>query len=286
MKFISGLFLFTTCLFSGLVLNAQIKTPAASPSSTVKSTVGLGEVTIEYSRPSMKGRTIFGDLVPFGKLWRTGANSATKVTFSDAATVGTTELAKGTYAIYTIPNPNDWTVIFYKDLTKGGGLTDANINADDVAAKFVVRPATINPAVETFTFDITDLSNNGASIAIMWDKTLVKVPFTYKTDEAVMANIKAKMAGPSGDDYFAAARYYFESGKDLKQALEWIKKSTDMNGERFWVLRQQSLVEAKLGMFADAIKSAERSLSLAKAANSDDYVKMNTESIKEWKTKK
>jgi len=234
----------------------------------------------------MKGRIIFGDLVPFGKLWRTGANAATKVTFSEDATIGASQLTKGTYAIYTIPNPNDWTIIFYKDLTKGGGLTDDNIDQSQVAAKYVVRPATLSPEVETFTIDISDVSNNGASLALKWDKTIVKVPFTYNTDEAVMANIKAKMAGPSGDDYFAAARYYYDTNKDDKQALEWIKKSTELNGERFWVLRQQSLIEARLGMYDTAIKTAEKSLALAKKANSDAYIKLNSDSIKEWNAKK
>jgi len=286
MKLISGLFLFATCLFSGMVLNAQIKTPQPSPVATIKVNVGIGDVTIDYSRPSMKGRTIFGDLVPYGKIWRTGANAATKVTFSEKATVGSTELDKGSYAIYTIPNNNEWTVIFYKDLTQGGNLNESNIKESEIAARIVVRPGTINPAVETYTMDVTDLTNKGANIAIIWDKTIVKVPFTYKTDDAVMANIKTKMDGPSGDEYFAAARYYMEENKDMSQALTWIKKSTEKNGERFWVLRQQSLIEAKLGQYPAAIKTAERSLALAKEAGNADYVKMNTDSIKEWSAKK
>ncbi|KXK16614.1 MAG: hypothetical protein UZ08_BCD001002829 [Candidatus Parvibacillus calidus] len=209
-----------------------------------------------------------------------------KITFSEKATVGSSELAKGTYAIYTIPNPNEWTVIFYKDLTKGGGLTDANIKSEDVAAKIVVQTAMINPGVETFTIDIADVTNKGASIAIMWDKTMVKVPFTYNTDAAVMANIKEKMAGPSGNDYYAAAQYYYNEDKDLNEALVWIREATKMNSDRFWIWRQQSLIEAKMGKYADAIKSAEKSLALAKEAGSDDYVKMNNESIKEWSAKK
>lgn len=286
MKLISGLFLFVTCLLSGLVLNAQIKAPQASSATTLKVGVGISDISIEYARPSMKGRTIFGDLVPFGKIWRTGANSATKVTFGEKATLGTVTLDKGTYALYTIPNANEWTVIFYKDLTQGGNLTESNLKEADVAAKIVVKPSNVNPAVETFTIDVTDITSKGANIAIMWDKTAVKVPFTYATDEAVMANIKSKMEGPSGDEYFAAARYYLEEGKDLNQALTWIKKSTEKNGERFWVLRQQSLIEAKLNQYPAAIKTAQRSLALATEAKNDDYVKMNNDSIKEWSAKK
>jgi len=286
MKLISGLFLFMACLLSGFVLEAQIKTPAASPSSTLKVSVGLGDVTIDYSRPSMKGRAIFGELVPFGKIWRTGANSATKVTFSDKATIGTVTLDKGTYAIYTIPNANEWTVIFYKDLTMGGNLSESNFKETEVATKVVVRPMTINPSFETFTIDVTDITSKGANIAIMWDKTAVKVPFTYSTDDAVMSAIKSKMEGPSGDEYFAAAKYYLDEGKDLNQALSWIKKSTEKNGEKFWVLRQQSLIEAKLNDYAAARKTAERSMALAKEAKNDDYVKMNADSLKEWSGKK
>ncbi len=286
MKLISGLFLFSTCFLSGFVLNAQIKAPQASPSSTVKATVGLGDITVEYSRPSMKSRSIFGGLVPFGKIWRTGANAATKVTFSEKATIGGVDLEKGTYALYTIPNANEWTAIFYKDLTMGGNLQESNYKETEVATKVVVRPMTINPSIETFTIDIADVSSSGASIAVMWDKTAIKIPFTYRTDDAVMAEIKRKMEGPSGDEYFSAARYYLEENKDLNQALTWIKKSTEKNGEKFWVLRQQSLIEAKLGDYPAARKSAERSLALSKEAKNDDYIKMNNDSLKEWMAKK
>lgn len=285
-KFISGLFLFVTCLMSGVVLNGQIKTPSASPSATLKQSVGLGEVTVEYSRPSKKDRVIFGGLVPYGEVWRTGANNSTKVTFSEDVKFGKVELTKGTYALYTVPSAKDWTVIFYKNTSLGGNLKLQDIKNEEIAARFEV-PSTKMPGlgVETFTVTIDNLKDDGASIGLLWDDTMVDIPFTVNTDEKVMANINSAMAGPSGNDYIAAARYYYDSGKDLNKALEWMKVGIQKNGERFWLLRSQSLIEAKLGQYSQAISSAQRSMALAKEANNNDYIKMNTDSINEWTAK-
>ncbi|MEZ4887751.1 MAG: DUF2911 domain-containing protein [Chitinophagales bacterium] len=269
-------------LFNTFTANAQLKTPAPSPSSELEQTVGLTEVKIEYSRPSKKGRDIFGDLVPYGVMWRTGANASTKVSFSKDVKVGGKELKKGKYALYTIPGESEWTIIFHNNITHGGTGGD-NYKEEEDAVRFMVKPTKIGHTVETFTIDVSDLKDNSANINLTWANTMVSIPLSVGTTEAVMADIKNIMAGPSWNDYYAAARFYAENDQDLNQAHEWMSKALEMGGnEKFWVLRQMSLIEAKMKKYKDAVATAEKSLALAKEANNNDYIKMNEESIAEW----
>jgi len=261
-------------------MHAQITTPAPSPFAKVKQTVGLTDVTLEYSRPSMRGRTIFGDLVPFDQLWRTGANATTKITFSDNVTVAGQELKAGTYAIFTKPGTASWEVIFYTEA--GGGGTPEEWDETKVAAKTTAEVYALPMDVQTFTITFDDLHNNGATLGLLWEKTYVGVPFTVPTAEIAVASIEAVMNGPSGNDYFAAAMYYFQEGKDLSKAKEWIDKAVAMNDEAYWVMRQQSLIYAKMGDKKGAIEAAKKSLEVAEAAGNADYVKMNKDSLKEW----
>ena len=269
-------------LFTVITLSAQINAPQPSPSSKTIQKIGLTDVTLEYSRPSAKGRTVFGNLVPYNKMWRTGANANTKITFSTSFTVGETTLKAGTYAIYSVPNKDSWEIIFYTDANNGGLPT----KWDDakVAAKIKVNSYQLDMKVETFTITFDDLTNNSASLGIIWENTYLSVPFGVPTDTAVMASIKRTMNGPSAGDFYAAAVYYKEANKDIKQAVEWINKSVSLTGSKtpFWVLRQQSLILAKSGDKKGAINAAKLSLEGAKKANNNDYIKMNTESIKEW----
>ncbi len=270
-------------LFSFLLLGtaaiAQIKTPAPSPSGKVIQTVGLTDVTIEYSRPSAKGRTVFGDLVPFGTTWRTGANASTKVTFSEDVVVEGAALKAGTYALYTTPGQEHWDVIFYKN-TKVNGVPDPWDPAEE-AARVKVNAVTLPIDVETMMFNVGMITNDGAQIQLVWQKTLVPINFTVPTDAAVMKNIDKVMAGPAAGDYFGAGRYMFEANKDKKKALEYIQKANSMD-PKFWTLRTESLVLADLGRKADAISTAKKSLELAKAAGNEDYVRMNEKSLAEW----
>ena len=271
-------------LFVGLTYttNAQIKTPQPSPSSKVEQTVGLTDVTIEYSRPGVKGRTVFGDLVPYNKIWRTGANSKTKITFSDDVTVDGNELKAGTYAIFSIPTATSWEVIFYTDYAGSGAPKE--LNESKVAAKVTAAVHEIPFNVESFTIDINNLKNDSATLEMIWAKTFVSVPFSVPTDKIANASIDKTMAGPSANDYYGAAVYYLKSGKDLKKAKVWIDKAIEMREKpAFWQIRQQSLIYAKLGDKKGAIKAAKKSLELATEAGNDDYVKMNKESIAEWK---
>lgn len=263
--------------------NAQIKTPQSSPSSKIEQTVGLTNITLEYSRPSMKGRVIFGDLVPFGQLWRTGANANTKITFSDNVIIDGQELKKGTYAIYTIPFENTWTVMFYNDATNWGN--PQKWDDTKVAAKTTVAVHPMNTKVETFTLSFDNLENGSAVLALLWENVYVGVKIEVPTDKTALKSIETVMAGPSKNDYFQAATYYHTEGKDLKQALAWMKKATEGSDPAFWYLRRMSLIQADLGDKAGAIATAKLSLAGAEKANNADYVKMNKESIAEWSKK-
>jgi len=259
--------------------NAQILSPAASPSSTINQTVGVTDITIEYSRPGVKGRTIFGDLVPFDKVWRLGANQATKMTFSRDVMVGGKELKKGSYAVLAKPGRSSWSFMFYP-YTTGNWGSYANSDIEPVVAQGTAN--NMGFSVENFMIQLDQLTNDGANVYFIWDETAVVLPIKVGTAKDVEASISQVMAGPSAGDYFSAATYYASEGKNLDQALEWINKSIDMGNAQFWVFRAKSLIQAKLGDKSGAIETAKKSLTLAKEAGNDDYIKMNEESIKEW----
>jgi hypothetical protein len=264
-------------------INAQIKTPQPSPAAKMEQVVGLTNVTLEYSRPAMRERTILGGLVPFGETWRTGANANTKITFSDDVTIDGKELKKGTYAIYTIPNETSWEVIFYSDATNWG--TPEKWDESKVAAKTTVQVEPLPMKIESFTMTFDDVNSDSAVLGMLWENTYVGVKFEVPTDKTTMKSIETAMAGPTKNDYFQAATYYHTSGKDLKQALAWIKKAVEGDDPAYWILRRMSLIQADMGDKAGAIATAKRSLAAAEKAGNADYVKMNKESIAEW-TKK
>jgi len=261
--------------------SAQIQTPAASPSGKVEQKIGLTDCSIEYSRPSMKGRKVFGELVPFGEVWRTGANSATKVTFSEDVMVGDQELKKGSYAILTKPGEKTWTWMFYPYTSGNYG---SYLDSKDAPVTVTSQAYTSQDwTVETFTMGFSNLTNHGGDLYLLWDKTYVAVPVKVGTAKAVEASIAKVMAGPTAGDYYAAANYYYSEKKDLGQALEWINKSIGMGNERYWVLRTKSLIQADLGDKKGAIETAMRSLELAKADDDAHYIRLNEASIAEWK---
>ena len=276
--------LFLGCTLLSFSMSAQIQTPAPSPSAKLQQKVGLTDVTIEYSRPSKKGRTVFGDLVPYGKVWRTGANAKTKITFSDDVKVGGKELKAGTYAILTKPDAQKWEVIFYTD-TEGGA--PAELDQSKVAASVSAEVFPIPFDVETFTIDLNNLTNNGANLEFIWEKVYVAVPIEVPTQTKAMESINRVMAGPGPYDYFQAASYYFQEDKDINKAKEWIDKSIENIGEEkpFWMLRQQALIYEKAGDRKGAIKVAKASLAAAEKEGNADYVKMNQDSLKEWGAK-
>ncbi|SEL97343.1 Protein of unknown function [Maribacter orientalis] len=276
--------LFLMAIVASLTVEAQINTPAPSPSAKLMQTVGLTEVMIDYSRPNMRGREVYGNLVPFDKLWRTGANSYTKITFDTDVTIGGKEVKAGTYSIFTKPGASTWEVFFYTDIVGGG--TPSKWEESKVVAQLTVPVQKLDMPVETFTITIDDVMSNGANIGIIWANTYVAVPFTVPTDATVMKSIDKALNGPTADDYYAAAVYYSSEGKDINKAKEWMNKAMSMTEKpAFWQLRQQSLILSKAGDKKGAIEAAKKSLAGAIEAGNDDYIKMNNDSLKEWGSK-
>ena len=271
-------------LFIGVIsVNAQIKTPAPSPFSKVEQVVGLTDVTLEYSRPAMRGRTIFGNLVPFDKIWRTGANARTKITFSDDVTIDGDTLKKGTYAIFTKPTAESWEVYFYTDYVGGGA--PQTLDDSKVALKTTAKTESMSMPIQSFTMSFDDLTENSGVLGMLWENTYVGVKFNVPTDAIASKSIDAVMAGPSANDYFGAASFYRNSGKDLNQALTWITKAAEMNKGAFWMMREKSLIQAAMADKKGAIESAKKSLAVAEKAGNAAYIKMNKESIAEWSKK-
>jgi hypothetical protein len=262
--------------------NAQIETPAPSPSQKIEQRVGLTDVTVDYSRPSMKGRKIFGGLEQYGKVWRTGANARTKITFSSDVTIAGNTLAKGTYAIFTRPSETAWDIYFYTEY-KGSGAPKT-LDMEKVAAQLKVTPTKLLTNVETMTITFDNLTKNSAIFNLSWEAVSVGFTFTTPTDMMVTKSIDTAMAGPSAQDMFSAAVYYLQNGQDINKAKVWIDKAVEMTAAqpRFWYLRQQSLVHAKAGSTKTAIAAAKMSLELATKAGNDAYINMNTTSLKEW----
>ncbi len=282
-SFLKITFLLGLFLAFAMPSEAQIETPSASPSSKLEQMVGLTKVTVEYSRPSKKGREIFGSLVPYGEAWRTGANAATKITFSEDVVLGGQELAAGSYAILTKPMKTEWMFMVYPYASGNWG---SYLNSDVEPATFTAPTAELPFEMETFTIDVGYLRNKSARIWFVWDRTMVSVDLDVHTEKQVEASIKKTMAGPSAGDYYSAASYYLDEGKDMEKALMWINKSIDMDDqEKFWVMRRKALIQAALGDYKGAVATAKKSKELAMAAGNNQYVQMNEASIKEWSMK-
>jgi tetratricopeptide (TPR) repeat protein len=257
----------------------QLRTPAPSPTQTIKQDFGISSLELTYSRPAMKGRKIFGDLVPYGKLWRTGANAASRIKFADDVQIGGTTLKAGEYVVYTIPNQNEWEVIFNKGLSNWG--VDGYKEAEDVA-RVKVKPIKLDETIESFTMQFMDIKPNSTNLYIAWDKTAVAVPITTDVDSKVMAQIN-NMIMKDSRPYAAAAAYYLETGRDVNQALTWYDKAIEQNPKAFWLYHQKANALVKAGKKDEARKTAQRSMELAKEANNNDYVRLNEKLLADLK---
>ncbi len=279
MKLRQTLLILSLCSYSWLA-EAQLRTPAASPAAKSQQTVGLTDITVEYSRPSKRGRTVFGSdgLVPLDNIWRTGANAVTKITFSGDVKVEGKELKAGSYGILTKPGASTWAVHFYTYESSNW----ASYVEKEPAAAVMVNAQTNPLSLETFTIHFDALRNDGATMLIAWDNVIVPVRVVADPDATVMAQIDRMIAGPSAGDYYAAGSYLHDTGKDLNKALMYVQKATKSDNPMFWQLRKESLILADMGRKADAIAAAKQSLELAKKAGNDDYIRMNEKSIAEW----
>lgn len=252
-----------------------IKTPAPSPTQTLKQDFALSSIEINYSRPAAKSRKVFGDLVPFGKIWRTGANGATKITFGEDVKVGGMPVKAGSYAIYSVPNANEWEIIINKG-ANNSGLT--GYKTEDDVARFKVKPMQLPMNIESFTIILGNLTASSASVQILWENTAVEFPVVADIDSKIMAQINSAMTVDSRP-YFQAASYYFDNGKDTAKALEWANKAVEAQPTAFWVMHLKAKIQAKAGDKAGAKATAMKSIELAKEAKNDDYVVLNQKLI-------
>lgn len=275
---------FIAFAFFALDSQAQLQTPPPSPGAKAIQTVGLTEVTLEYSRPGVKERKIFGGddaLVPYGQIWRTGANQATKISFNKDVKVGDADLKAGSYAILSKPGKSEWAVMFYPYESGNFGTYVEQEPTATVKAKSNVA----GHKTESFTIAVNNLSNSSATIDIMWDRTLVSVPLSVHTDKQVTETFEAMMAGPSDGQYYSMGVYLLDTGKDLEKALKYIQKATKADNPRFWQVHQEAKALGALGRYKEAMATAKKGIELAKAANNNDYVKLNENAMAEWKKK-
>lgn len=273
-----------TLIFAFKIMFAQVQTPQPSPISKVEQMVGLTLVSLDYSRPSAKGRIVYGELVPYGKYWRTGANENTKITFSTDVSIDGKDVKKGTYALYTKPGADKWDIILY-DTTSNWGLPNT-WDETKVVLTTTAAPKSLYENIETFTIDFTNLSNDGAEVALSWEKTKVSFSVKVPTEQLAMTSIEKVLAGPAAGDFFSAASYYYQSNIENTKALAWINKALELSPKErdlpFWYLRLKSLIQARAGDKKGAIATAKESLANSIKAGNSDYEKMNKASIAEW----
>lgn len=267
------------------ILSAQVVTPKASPAAKLQQKVGLADIQIEYARPGAKGRVVFGDLIPYGQMWRLGANENTKITTSEALIFGKDTLAAGTYALFAKPGQTSWELYFYTDYSNWG--LPEPWDPTKVRLQVTAGVQKLQDYQENLAFQIDALSNNGGTLLITWENTKVSLPFTLNTKAKVLASIDKTMAGPSANDYHAAATYYFNENLDLKKALEWSTKAVELRGNSaYWMTRLKAQLQAANGDYKGAIETAKISIEAAKADGDDAYVRANEKSIAEWSKKR
>jgi len=259
--------------------HAQVKIPQASTAQTFTQDFALGKITVTYSRPNMKGRKIFGALEPYDKVWRTGANSATVLKFTDDVTIEGKTIPAGEYGLFTIPNPKEWTVILNKTAKQWGAYT---YNAADDVARFVVKPQAVKPAVETFTIQLADVKPTSARLQLSWENTLVELSLTADIDARIMESIDAAMKSDR-KPYFQAAQYYFENGKDLNTALSWMDEAEKASPKAPHVRLWKGRIQLKMGDKAGAQATAQAGLDLAKEQKNEEYIRLNAQLLAEAK---
>lgn len=253
-------------------VNAQtLKTPAPSPSQTIKQDFALSSVELSYSRPGAKERKIFGDLVPYGKVWRTGANQATTITFGEDVSFGDKKVPAGKYGLLSIPEAGEWTLILSKQLDV---TSPAAYKQDQDVARIKVSSKELPSPIENFMMVFDNVKASSMDLMILWQTTVVTVPIKADVETKVMAQIDNLMT-KDNRPYFNAAMYYMENGKDVAKAVTWFDKAIEQNPKAFWVYHQKANALAKLGKKQEAITTANKSIELAKEAKNDDYVALN-----------
>jgi len=255
-----------------LSLIAQIKKPSLSPRIETTTSVGFVNVELDYGQPGVKGRKIFGGLVPYGKVWRTGANSSTKISFDADIKLANHNIPAGDYALYTIPGEEEWTIIIHKNIELWGA---GNYNATDDLVRFTVPVVKLNDIVETFTIHFESFHTNGADMVIAWDNTKVAIPAIVDSDSRIFEEIEQKVLKAEGEitaqTYFSAAQFYHSKGKDLKQAANWFDKAIELRPEAFWYVYSRAELAYEMKDYDVSRNHIEKCLAGAKASESGDY---------------
>lgn len=257
----------------------QVQMPQPSPTQTTIQNFGLGKITLTYSRPSIKGRTLFmdnSDLAPLGKMWRTGANAATRLTFTDVVNFGGKDLDTGSYVLYTIPGKTEWEIILNKGLNNSG--TDGYKESEDVV-RFKVPVTQRDPAVETFSMQFANLKPESCELHLRWGNTLVSMPITTKVRDKVRTQIQAALQG-NDKPYWQAANFYYEWDKDYAKALENVNNAIEQNKDAFYMYMLKAKIQKAMGDKTAAKESAQKCIELATAQKDDDYVKQGNNLIK------
>lgn len=274
--------LLTVCslLLTASLTQAQVKMPAPSPTQTIKQDFGLAAIEVTYSRPITKGRKVFGDLVPFGNVWRTGANAATLITFFDAVEINGKKVDSGTYALYTIPNKNSWEIILNKGVKNWGS---DGFSADDNVASVTVNTEEVKPAVESFTIQFANVKPESVDLQIAWENTLVSLPIKTNVKATIQKSLESALLKSDKKPYWQAMQFYNEWDNNPKKALEYADLAVAENPEAFYIWLYKARLEKATGNKAKAMESSKKSLEIAKKIKNNDYIKMNEELQKSLK---
>lgn len=261
---------------------SQIAHPKASPFSQVEQEIGLSKISIQYSRPAARGRQIFGGIVPFGRIWRVGANESTKIKVDTDMMVLGNVLPKGTYALYAFPQQEEWELAFHTN-TEHWGDGRKNYNSEEDLFRISVNPQKITYHQENFLIAFDEITHDTANLNLIWADTRVTIPFRVDTHAQMELEIEKQLKeNPTAQTHYEAARYLQEQGKDFKRALNYLNIALELGGDTYYFHRVKSLVEAKLGDYKAAIASAKKSLKIASELGKDEFVRMNTANIKKW----
>jgi hypothetical protein len=274
-------YLLLTIVIAVQVAAAQeLKLPALSPNSTITQDISTSKIEITYSRPSLRGRTVFGDVVPFGSVWRTGANSATKVTFGEDVRIGDVNIKAGSYSLYTIPDKTEWEVIINKN-TGNWGANGYDTNDDVVRLK--VRPVALESAVETFTISIGSITFSSCTIDLSWERTHVSIPVSLNNQERLLTSIDKAINNPT-IPYQPAAMYLYETNQQLDKALEYATKAAEKNPKAYWIQLLRARIAAKLSNVDIAREAAQKTIELAKGTSAEaEYTKNANDLLKTLK---
>ena len=267
------------CMLAAGTAYTQIKMPAPSPTQTIKQDFALGNIELTYSRPLAKGRVVFGDLVPYNKLWRTGANNATIIKFTDAVEINGKKIDTGSYALYTIPGIDTWEIILNKGITNWGVT---NYKESDDVLRFKVQPMKLKTPTESFTMQFADIKPESCALHIMWEKTAVAIPINAVIKDRIRKQMEQAMLTDK-KPYFAAAQFYNEYDNNQAKALENITNAVKENPKAYWMWLYKAKLENAMGDKAAAKASSKTSLALATTEKNDDYIKMNEELLKKLK---